>query len=134
MNLAAMEDFAGQAPQSLWPRIWRTAKPSVINHFLRNPELDAPSLSALIRPPLTHDQVVALHKSEFLMDKGIVFQVLRTMARSFQDPDTDLVLGLAAPWIMALRPSERLEVAEALVYPPMERLAQVWGSRFNPPA
>ena len=56
------------------------------------------------------------------------------MASTFEDPATNLVLGQSAPWIKALEPAEALAMAKTLSYPPMERLAFVWGNRVSPPA
>jgi hypothetical protein len=134
MDAPAMKAFAELAPCPFWDLIWRTAKPAVLARFLTNPALGPATLKALIQPPLTHDQAEALRNSQYLEHKPMVVHVLTTMARSFQDPATDLVLGLVAPWLKILTPQERLALAASLPYPPMERLAQLWGTRLSPPA
>jgi hypothetical protein len=134
MDLPAMKAFAELAPAPFWDLIWKTGKPGVLTRFLTNPGLGASSLATLVQPPLTHDQAEALRSSQYFEDKAIVLHVLTTMARSFQDPATDLVLGLVAPWLKTLAPHERLALAASLPYPPMERLAQLWGTRLSPPA
>lgn len=134
LDPAAMDVFARKAPRPLWGLVWKATEPSVLVQFLLNPRLDAGSLAELIEPPLTHLQAETLRESRFLQEIKIVERVLTVMAESFRDPATDLVLGLAAPWIMALPPEECRELAASLPYPPIERLAQTWASRLNPPA
>ena len=99
-----------------------------------NPALKPGPLATLIRPPLTKNQAQALGNSPFRQDKRIAYRVLTIMAASFQEPGSDLVLGLSAPWIKVLSPPERMVVAESLSYPPMERLARHWGQQLTPPA
>lgn len=134
MDLPGREGFARKAPKALWNLVWRTAEPSVVAQFLSNPWLEAGGLAELIQVPLTQIQVETLRDSRFQKEKIIIEQVLTSMAESFRDPATDLVLGHAAPWLMALTPHDRLELAGRLSYAPMERLAQIWGSRLDPPA
>jgi hypothetical protein len=131
---AGRRQFASVAARPLWDLIWRTADEPALAAFLDNPRVTAGRLANLIRPPLTCAQAELLRVSRFRGSQQVIFAVLTAMARSLQEPDTDLVLGLAAPWVMALTPQERLLLAPELSYQPLERMAERWGSPLTPPA
>lgn len=134
MAAAERQAFAEVATEPIWDLLWRTADATTLSGFLNNPRLGPLDLARLIQPPLTRAQAEALQESRFRANQDVIFRVLTAMALSFHDPGTDLVLGLAAPWIKTLTPQERLLLAPALSYPPMERLAELWGTRISPPA
>lgn len=134
MSPAGRRQFAEVASQPLWELVWSSADEPALAAFLGNPRLTPQGLAELIKPPLTRAQVEGLAASRFRASQQVIFQVLISMALTFREPGTDLVLGLAAPWIKALTPQERLLLAPNLSYPPLERLAELWGSRLTPPA
>jgi hypothetical protein len=121
------------APAPMWPLIWTARDLGVVSHLLQHPRLTQHSLLPLLQVPLTRPQAEALQGSRWCALSPVASQVLQVMDRSLQLPDTDLVLGMAAPWIKALEPEDRLLTAARLSLPALRRMTRAWaGSALLP--
>jgi hypothetical protein len=116
------------APRPLWRTIWKNRDPRVLASFLLNPRLAPESLAALIQPPLTPAQAMALQDSPWVEVLPVAHQVLVALDRGLELPESGLVLGMASPWVKALPAEERLLAASRLVNPALRRLVRAWAA------
>jgi len=123
--------LASLAPAPLWPAIWKVRDARVLAAFLQNPRLTGTALEALVQPPLAPVQAEALQVSRWREMIPVAFQVLQALDQSLANPESGLVLGLAAPWLVALPAGDRLLVSTRLVHPALRRMARAWA---EPPA
>ena len=77
-----------------------------------------------MQPPLTPMQAEALQASRWRELIPVAFRVLDALDRSLANPDSGLVLGLAATWILALPPEERLVASTRLTHPALRRMVR----------
>jgi hypothetical protein len=126
MTTGERRSLAPLAPRALWGAIWKVRDAGVLAAFLLHPRLGPETLEAMIQPPLTPSQAQALQASRWRELIPVAHQVLLALDRSFQDPAAGLVLGHAAPWILALPAEERLLCASRLTHPPLRRLVRAW--------
>jgi len=118
--------LAPLAPKALWPAIWKVPDARILAAFLLNPRLGPETLCALVQPPLAPAQAEALQISSWLEVVPVAHQVLVALDRGLENPDSGLVLGLAAPWIRALPAEERLLAASRMTHPALRRMVRAW--------
>jgi hypothetical protein len=126
MTMGERRSLAALAPPPLWPDIWKVRDARVLGSFLQNPRLTVGALEALVHPPLTPMQADALQVSRWKEIIPVAYQVLQALDQSLLNPDSGLVLGLAAPWIVALPAEDRLIVSTRLTHPALRRMARTW--------
>lgn len=126
MTMGERRSLAALAPAPLWPAIWKVRDARVLAAFLQNPRLTGTALEALVQAPLTPAQAEALQASRWRELIPVAFRVLEALDRSLANPESGLVLGLAAPWIIALPPEARLAVSTRLTHPALRRMARAW--------
>ena len=126
MTLGERRSLAPLAPLPLWPLIWKVRDTRVLAAFLQNPRLTAEALERLVQPELTPMQADALQVSRWREIIPVAHQVLAALDRGLARPDSGLVLGLAAPWILALPAGERLLASTRLSHPALRRMARAW--------
>jgi hypothetical protein len=126
MTMGERRSLAALAPAPLWPAIWKVRDTRVLASFLQNPRLTGGALEALVQPPLTPMQADALQVSRWREIIPVACQVLQALDQTLQNPDSGLVLGLAAPWILALPAEDRLVVSTRLGHPALRRMARAW--------
>lgn len=114
------------APRPLWPLVWKARDTTVLQGFLHHPRLGLDFILALVQPPLHVAQVEALQACRWQEVPALARQMLEALDRSLQLPESGLVLGMAAPWIKALEPEERLDVASRLTFAPLRRMVRAW--------
>ena len=114
--------LAPQAPRPLWPLVWRTPSPAVLEAFLRHPHLGLEGLLALVQPPLRPAQAEALAGSPWFGASPLAEQVLVILDRTLALPESGLALGHGAPWIKALEPAERIRIANRITTPALRRM------------
>ena len=114
------------APRPLWALIWKAPDPRILAAFLQNPRLTPGHLETLVQPPLTPAQAMALQASAWREVAPVAHQVLVALDRGLANPDSGLVLGMAAPWIRALPEDERLLAASRLTHPALRRTLRRW--------
>ncbi len=114
--------LAPQAPRALWPLVWRTPSPAVLEAFLRHPRLGLEGLLALLQPPLRPAQAEALAGSPWFGATPLAEQVLVALDRTLDLPESGLALGHGAPWIKALEPAERIRIASRITTPALRRM------------
>ncbi|BDU72640.1 hypothetical protein [Mesoterricola silvestris] len=120
--------LAMAAPRQLWPSIWKTRDPRVLEAFLQHPRLGVEALAAMVQPPLDPAQAEALQASRWLEVVPVAHQVLVALDRGLEIPGSGLVLGMASPWIKALPEEERLLAATRLVHPTLRRMVRAWAA------
>jgi hypothetical protein len=116
--------LAPLAPPSLWPAIWKVRDRRVIAAFLQNPRLTVPALEGLLARELTPAQAEALQASSWRESAPIAHQALQALDRGLQVPDSGLVLGYAAAWILALPADERLLASTRMTHPALRRMVR----------
>lgn len=116
--------LAALAPPSLWPAIWKVRDRRVITAFLQNPRLTTPALEGLLNRELTPAHAEALQTSQWRESVPVAHQVLQALDRGLQVPDTGLVLGHAASWILALPADERLLASTRMTHPALRRMVR----------
>jgi hypothetical protein len=116
-------------PKRLWPLSWRVPDAGVIRNLLLNPRMTPEALAALIQAPLTRAQEEALSRSLWAQFRPVIGQVLQAMDKTLVLPESQLVLGMAAHWIKALEPEERLIEAARLSHSPLRRMCRAWAGR-----
>jgi hypothetical protein len=114
------------APRQLWPLIWKSPDPKILAALLQNPKLAPTVLEALVQPPLTPAQALALQDSIWREVVPVAHQVLVALDRGLEDPESGLVLGMAAPWIRALPEGERLLAASRVTNPALRQTLRRW--------
>jgi len=114
------------APRPLWPLIWKAPDPRILAAFLQHPRLAPEQLATLIQPPLTPAQAQALQASPWKDVVPVAHQVLVALDRGLENPDSGLVLGMAAPWIRALPEPERLLAASRVTHPALRVTLRRW--------
>jgi hypothetical protein len=124
MTTGERRSLAPMAPSQLWPAIWKVRNVRVLAAFLQNPRLTPGGLERLVQPPLTPMQAEALQASHWREVAPVAHQVLTALDRGLADPDSGLVLGLAATWILALPPGERLLASTRLTHPALRRMVR----------
>jgi len=116
--------LAQVAPPQLWPAIWKVRDAGVLAAFLRHARLNHEALGALLQPPLTFQQAEALQDSRWRQSIPVAHAVLVALDQTLARPDSGLVLGLGAAWLLALEPEECLIAASRLAHPPLRRMAR----------
>ena len=124
MTTGERRSLAPLAPRQLWPGIWKVRDTGVLATFLQHPRLNAESLTALMQPPITVHQAEALQDSRWREIIPVAQAALQVLDQSLARPDSGLVLGLAATWILALSPEDCLIVASRLTHPPLRRMVR----------
>lgn len=114
------------APRPLWPQVWKARDAGVLSAFLQHPRLGLDFAVVLVQPPLRPEQVEALQACRWREVPALARQVLEGLDRTFALADHGLVLGMGAPWIKALEPEERLELASRLTFAPLRRMVRAW--------
>lgn len=114
------------APRPLWPLVWKARDAGVLQAFLQHPRLTLDFVVALVQAPLQPSQAEALQACRWRDVPALARQVLEALDHTMATPDHALVLGMAAPWIKALEPEERLDVASRLAFPPLRRMVRAW--------
>jgi len=132
MTMGERRSLAPLAPSLLWPAIWKVRDRRVLAAFLLNPRLTLPALEALVQSGLTLAHGEALQESSWRESVPVAHQVLQALDRGLQQPDSDLVLGLAASWIRAMPPGERQFAATRLTHPALRRMTRAWAGREGP--
>ena len=126
MTLGERRSLAIHAPRPMWEPIWKVRDTGVLAAFLAHPKLGGEALRALIQPPLSPFQAMALQMSRWRESAYIAEQVLVALDQSLDLPESGLVLGMAAPWIKALSMEERLNAAARLTHPALRRTTRAW--------
>ena len=134
--LAAIASDASAHPQarahalerlrSRWPAIWKVRDVGVLAAFLLNPRLSPDALDVLILQRLTLAHAEALQDSRWRQIIPVAVQVLQALDKGLENPENGLVLGLAAPWILALPAEERLNASTGLTHPALRRMVRAW--------
>ena len=124
MTTGERRTLAPLAPPQLWPMIWKIRDTGILAAFLQHPRLNAERLEAMLQPPLTFNQAQALQDSRWREIVPIAHAVLQALDQTLQRPDSGLVLGLGATWILALSPEECLIAASRLSHPPLRRMVR----------
>jgi len=123
MTMGERRSLAMLAPAPLWPAIWKVRDVRVLAAFLHNPRLTLGWLERLIQE-LTPMQAEALRTSQWREVVPVAHQVLVALDRGLAKPDSGLVLGLAASWILALPEEERLLAATRISHPALRRMVR----------
>ena len=126
MTMGERKSLAPLAPATLWPQIWKVRDVRVLAAFLQNPRLTVEGLERLVQPELTPMQAEALQTSRWREVIPVAHQVLVALDRGLARPESGLVLGFAAPWILALPAEERLLAAARLTHPALRRMTRAW--------
>jgi len=129
MTMGERRSLAALAPAPLWPAVWKVRDARVLGAFLQNPRLTAPALEGLVQPPLAPAQAEALQNSRWTESVPVAHQVLQALDRGLDDPESGLVLGLAATWILALPAEERQWISTRLTHPALRRMVRTWAVR-----
>lgn len=124
MTMGERRSLAPVAPAPLWPAIWKVRDVRVLAAFLHNPRLTIGWLERLIQPELTPMHAQALQASPWREAAPVAHQVLMALDRGLARPDSGLVLGLAATWILALPEEERLLASTRVTHPALRRMAR----------
>ncbi|MBP1627622.1 MAG: hypothetical protein H6Q00_2097 [Holophagaceae bacterium] len=128
MTLGERRSFAIHAPRPMWEAVWKVRDTGVLLAFLAHPKLGQEPLCALLQPPLSPFQAMALQGSRWRESSLIAEQVLVTLDQSLSLPENGLVLGMAAPWIRTLSMEERLQAANRLTHPALRRMTRAWAA------
>ena len=120
--------LAPLAPRPLWPAVWKVRDTGVLAAFLRHPRLGVEALEALLQPPLTCNQAEALQDSRWRGIIPVAQALLTALDRSLGLPESGLVLGLAATWILALPAEACVVIAAGLTQPALRRMVRARGS------
>ena len=124
MTMGERRSLATLAPPPLWPAIWKVRDVRVLAALLQNPRLTVGWLERLIQPELTLMQAEALQTSRWREFVPVAHQVLAALDRGLARPDSGLVLGLAASWILALPREERLFASTRIAHPALRRMVR----------
>jgi hypothetical protein len=124
MTTGERRSLAPLAPSQLWPAIWKVRNARVLESFLQNPRLTVGWLERLIQPELTLMQAEALQNSRWREIVPVAHQVLTALDRGLANPESGLVLGLAATWILALPAEERLLASTRVSHPALRRMVR----------
>ena len=124
MTMGERRSLAPLAPPPLWPAIWKVRDVRVLAALLQNPRLTVGWLERLIQPELTLMQAEALQNSRWREMVPVAHQVLGALDRGLARPDSGLVLGLAASWILALPEEDRLLAAARISHPALRRMVR----------
>ena len=116
--------LAPLSPRPLWAAVWKVRDTGVLAAFLRHPRLTMEALEALVQPPLGCNQAMALQDSRWRELIPIAHSVLLALDRGLDLPESGLVLGLGATWILALPPGECLIAAARLTHPALRRMVR----------
>lgn len=122
MTTGERRSLAPLAPSPLWPAIWKVRNVGVLSAFLQNPRLTTEWLERLILPELTTMQAEALQNSRWRDVVPVAHQVLAALDRGLAKPESGLMLGLAATWILALPAEERLLASTRVTHPALRRM------------
>jgi len=126
MTMGERRSLALLAPPALWPAIWKVRDVGVLAAFLLNPRLSPDALDVLILQRLTLAHAEALQDSRWRQIIPVAVQVLQALDKGLENPENGLVLGLAAPWILALPAEERLNASTGLTHPALRRMVRAW--------
>jgi hypothetical protein len=129
-SMGERRSLALLAPRPLWQLAWKSPDAGVVGNLLLNPKLSLEGLLALIQPPLTPAQAVALPPSPWRDSVVLAMQVLRALDRTLALPEPGLVLGQAAPWIRGLGAEEAIEVAAGITHPALRRIIRSRAGSF----
>jgi hypothetical protein len=124
LTMGERSSLAVLAAPSLWPAIWKVRDRRVIAAFLQNPRLTVPALEGLLARELAPAHAEALQASSWRESVPVAHQVLQALDRGLARPDSGLVLGLAAAWILALPAGERLLASTRLTHPALRRMVR----------
>lgn len=127
MTTGERKSLAPLAPKPLWPAVWKVRDAGVLAAFLQHPRLNAEALEALVQAPLSFPQAEALQDSRWRGVVPVAHAVLVALDRTLQRPNSGLVLGLGAAWILALAPEECVLAASRLSHPPLRRMVRSRG-------
>ena len=124
MTMGERRSLALLATAQLFPTIWKVRDVRVLAALLQNPRLTVGWLERLVQPELTPMQAQALQDSRWREMVPVAHQVLTALDRGLARPDSGLVLGLAATWILALPEEERLLAASRITHPALRRMVR----------
>jgi hypothetical protein len=124
MTMGERRSLAPLAPPKLWPVIWKVRDARVLAALLVNPLFGHEALVRLIPPRLTPFQMEALQQSHWRESVAVAGLVLQALDAGLAEPESGLVLGMAAPWILALPEDDRLVIATRLTHPALRRMVR----------
>lgn len=124
LTLGERRSMASVAPRPIWRLVWRVPDQNTIAALLRHRWLTGEQLIALIQAPLQPTHLEALLTSEWVRHEGVITQVIQALDLSLREPEPRVVLGHAAPWILALPSDQCLAVANTLRHAPLRRLVR----------
>ncbi len=124
LSLGIRRSLALLAPPPLWPLVWKVRDTQVLANLLLHPRLSLEALLNLVQPPLQGPQAEALLASRWSTLPPLAHQALLALDASLQLPETSVVLGMAAPWILALEAEARLETSTHLTHPALRRMVR----------
>jgi hypothetical protein len=132
LTLGERRSLAAVAPRPLWAIVWRVPDQGVIAALLRHRWLTAEQLLPLIQAPIHPPHLEALLATEWSRQEGVIAQVLLALDGSLRDSEPGVVLGHAAPWVLALPTDQRLAVANTLRHAPLRRLVRAQAPEATP--
>ena len=124
MTMGERRSLAILATAPRFPAIWKVRDVRVLAALLQNPRLTVGWLERLVQPELTPMQAQALQDSRWREMVPVAHQVLTALDRGLARPDSGLVLGLAATWVLALPEEERLLAASRITHPALRRMVR----------
>lgn len=124
LTLGERRALAPLAPKSLWRLVWKVPDKGILQAFLQNPRLQESGLLALFHAPLHPAQLAALELSLWKEQEAIALRILQLLDETMHMPESQVVLGHAAPWIKVLEPEARLRASTALRHPALRRMAR----------
>jgi lambda repressor-like predicted transcriptional regulator len=124
LSLGERRSLASVAPRPIWKLVWRVRDSNTIAALLRHRWLTGEQLVALIQAPIQPAHLEALLASEWNRHEGVIAQVLQALDISLREPESPVVLGHAAPWVIALPSDQCLAVANTLRHAPLRRLVR----------
>ena len=124
LTLGERRALAPLAPKPLWRLVWKVPDTRVLQAFLQNPRLHESGLLALFHAPLQPAQLAALENSLWRGQEAIALRILQLLDETLHLPESQVVLGHAAPWIRALEPETRLLASTNLKHPALRRMTR----------
>jgi hypothetical protein len=124
MTMGERRSLALLAAAPLFPAIWKVRDVRVLAALLENPRMTVGWLERLVQPEFTPMQAQALQDSRWREIVPVAHQVLTALDRGLARPDSGLVLGMAATWILALPEEERLLAASRVTHPALRRMVR----------
>ncbi len=96
----------------------------MLQAFLQNPRLHESGLLALFHAPFHPAQLEALELSLWREQEAIALRILQVLDQTLHMPESQVVLGHAAPWIKVLEPAARLLASTNMRHPALRRMTR----------